>query len=260
LLFLNLVPNARLIIGIGLLGILQVILFYRHIINYKIKRNLWLSSLSGIGSFIIMLLVGLSLRSNFPVYVGGLTSLLIYITMVSLAIFLIVQQYFKTGLLVLILFSLFSVYRVFPWYVGLSPITNTSVIESIKTSSGVDDIWVVNGSYLLAENFPQLAGRKSFSGNNLYPQLGLWRQIDKTNNYENVYNRYAHVQFSEKEEKAFHLLQADIFVVGYNPCSGFINKNVNFILSSSAMSAPCLILKNTISYPSQKFYIYKIIN
>ena len=72
LLLLQKVPNnGRLVIGMGFLGIVQLVYLVKKLTEAKIpKRSLWpLASLYGFACFAVLLLEGLYIRKHYPLFV-----------------------------------------------------------------------------------------------------------------------------------------------------------------------------------------------
>lgn len=65
-----------------------------------------------------------------------------------------------------------------------------------------------------------MLGGRSLTGSQWPPQLSIWRQLDKSGVYEEVYNRYALVRLTyrpDAESVSFDNPQADLFEVGISP-------------------------------------------
>ncbi len=90
--------------------------------------------------------------------------------------------------------------------------------------------WIVTDLYL---NSLIPVGAKTINSINTYPDLDKWHSLDKNHQYEDIYNRYAHicVTFQNETPTEFLLASADIF---------YINLNVNDLqtLNVSYISTP----------------------
>ena len=60
-----------------------------------------------------------------------------------------------------------------------------------------------------------VAGAPTINSTNAYPNLELWQSLDPVGQYNEIYNRYAHilVELTNSEEVVFELLQPDVFKV-----------------------------------------------
>ena len=90
--------------------------------------------------------------------------------------------------------------------------------------------WLVNNMPI---NYLIVAGAKTINSVNVYPDLDKWHIIDPNSQYEEVYNRYAHitVDIQNQTNTTFNLISGDLFL---------INLNVNDIekLNISYISTP----------------------
>lgn len=113
-------------------------------------------------------------------------------------------------LLSLIGLSLFTGIYVRPVTKGLSAIYSKPVAKEIKEicENDEDAKWVAIGDALSA--YSVACGAPTINSVNRYPNLKLWTKLDMKGEYEDVYNRYAHVdvQFTN-EETSFELIYPD---------------------------------------------------
>ncbi|WP_296889207.1 hypothetical protein [uncultured Methanobrevibacter sp.] len=93
-----------------------------------------------------------------------------------------------------------------------------------------------NGKWIVSElktNYIIATGAKTISSINVYPDLDKWHVIDPNGQYEDIYNRYAHitVDFQNETNTTFNLVSADLI---------HINMNVNDLekLNVSYISTP----------------------
>jgi len=68
--------------------------------------------------------------------------------------------------------------------------------EAFRSRTGRDPVWVVYDSVTLA-NLPRALGLRSLGGTHFVPQFSLWQAYDPDGLNRDVYNRYAHIIFSE---------------------------------------------------------------
>ena len=100
---------------------------------------------------------------------------------------------------------------------GLDTIYENKTVKMIQTvSTDSDGLWIVEGAYPLI-NVPLMVGAPTINSTNVYPDLERWRLLDPGSQYEDVYNRYAHIQIELTDEKTtFQLLNPDVFSVSLN--------------------------------------------
>ena len=80
--------------------------------------------------------------------------------------------------------------------------------------------WIVEGIGLPIINFPLMSGARTINSTNFYPDLGRWHMIDPNAEFEDVYNRYAHIPITyfneDKIRDKFILTSPDSFTVYLN--------------------------------------------
>lgn len=258
------VPHARLLIGLGLLGILQIVLFIRRYSGFKnilIKRSS--AIIYSVAIFTVEIGLGLYEMYNLPGFIG-IYRVVAFALPIPIIIYLLLRKHFEWAAAVLLLFAFIMTYRVNPLYRGTDIISKTPISQAIKDISAKDDSrWVTE--HFLLENFVFMNGARSLSGVYAYPQLELWQNVDPTAR-EDVYNRYAHTIFafdrdpSKEVPTKIVLTGSDTFTIITEPCGDFIkSKNVRYLLTGAALSSQesCLSLVKQVNYPAVNFYIYK---
>jgi len=260
------VPHNRLMIGFGLLGLIQMTLFIRYLGNRKEKLSNMLVLLFTSGALLFGALVNLYTAHRFPGYIGNFKALAIAL-LVAIIIYCILGLRFLVATFILLLFSVYMTHGVNPLYKGTGVLSSNKIIRSIEVaaSKSPEEKWVIENGYL--ENFAIMAGAKSLSGVYVYPQKDLWRLVDPTGQSESIYNRYAHVSINLDRnperivDTEFISPALDHFGVKTEPCSKYLKDvGVGFALTDLPLdsSSKCLKLLNTVHYPTSNFYIYKI--
>lgn len=141
-------------------------------------------------------------------------------------------QYLYTIAIVFVLG--FSSFLVNPVRSGLKVIEEHPVGLKIKEINEKNPgIWIVEGGYPLI-NFPIMYGAATINSTNTYPDLNRWRKLDTTGQYENIYNRYAHItiELTKDKEAKFELLYPDVFKV-YIPINTLKDLNVKYIFTGN---------------------------
>jgi len=101
---------------------------------------------------------------------------------------------------------------------GMDFIFENELVKKINTIAEKDDgRWVVDANGYPANNLPLLAGAKTFNSSNVYPQIDTWKKIDKNSEFEEIYNRYAHIttEIVPDSQAGFELIQADYMKVKF---------------------------------------------
>lgn len=265
---LNIVPHNRLVIGLGLLGLIQLALIVRRE-PWKDKRlfsplNVTLYCLA---ILIVGVIVDLHIRSSFPGYIGGRKALALALP-IPLIVFGLLRGYLKSAAVVMLLLCFYMTGTVNPLYKGTEALTASPVEAKIKqaASQDKDGKWAIENGYL--ENFASMSGARSISGVYTYPQLSLWQSVDPQHKQEDIYNRYAHVSINFDRngnvEKKTSLLfpNADHFGIYTEPCSKYLKEaNVRFAVTELPLAdsdKKCATLLSTTKYPTITLYIYKL--
>lgn len=103
-----------------------------------------------------------------------------------------------------------------PINIGIGAVTNSQVSHEVKMiqKESPNAKWVgMQQSY----NYLPALGVKTFNSVNFSPNLKTWHKLDPSKQFENIYNRYAHVNVEfVNHQTTFQLNQADMFTVFIN--------------------------------------------
>ncbi len=261
LLLLDRVPSVRLIIGMGFLGILQMLYLIKKINTLKIKpRQLYTWALGyGLACLAVLLMISAYIMHHYPLFLHNpiiISGLAIAFTVLIIALLSGHKMLFAICFL---MFTLASSFKIIPLYRGLGFLTHSNLVQRMEAISSPKDSWVTVGDDAgVYENFGWLAGRRSLSGAQLYPDLNFWKQL-AGQKYEYIYNREGHAFFSDSPNFTVPIdkVSSDSFKVKFK-CSSFILKNIQYALSVHPLTEQCVSLKEKISYPQTDFYLYKV--
>ena len=94
-----------------------------------------------------------------------------------------------------------------------------------------------NGKWIVIEaplNYIIAAGAKTINSVNVYPDLDKWHIIDPNGQYEEVYNRYAHIKIEIQNETntTFNLVSADLILINLN-VNDLEKLNVSYISTAN---------------------------
>lgn len=99
-----------------------------------------------------------------------------------------------------------------PICIGLSPIKNTQISKEIQEIKSTDEdaLWAGNsnitGQYLVAN------GVNTLNGVNTYPNFKWLKIVDPEGEYNEIYNRFAHIHINLGDKTNFTLLAADSYL------------------------------------------------
>lgn len=261
---LSAIPHNRLLIGIGLASILQLIILLR----YRSLITPFIAQVSALTGFTISLIAGLLINQKYPGFIESTLQIVLLSGIVGGIAYLILmrrKQLVTLGLVSFALLAFFSTVSVHPLYRGLEPLTSSDLIKVVKNTGNPKDMWAVADSRLLV-TIPLAAGKPAITNIYTYPQKELWRSLDPIGEHEATYNRFAHVILQLQPDSlpmsdAIITLGADdYFTVQTTTCTPFLKQAaVKFILTPTLLTdSTCASLKRTISYPASTFYIYEL--
>lgn len=121
---------------------------------------------------------------------------------------------------------------------GVDVIYKTDLMKEIKkVDKDNKKIWISDEMDYPMNNYPILAGKKLINGTNTYPNLELWKKIDKKGKYKDIYNRYAHIRVyvSDNALEKFELVQPDLIKV-YLSTKDLKKLNVKYIFTNRDLS------------------------
>ncbi len=207
----------------------------------------------------------LSLLTVFPImqilYVCGLRiSTTLWITMTVITLWIVYLAIGNTTVhreklaITLLLVISVSGLAVNPVQKGADVILDSNLVNEIKgiREDNPDARWIVMSKDFQVENIPIMAGAKTINSTNTYPNLELWRSLDKDGKYEEIYNRFAHIHIDIKPgDTEFILNNPDDFTVKVNR-EGLSTLNASYILCDKEMEVDGY--KQV--YADGRYYIY----
>ena len=258
----------RLFIGFGIVNYLLIINILSNKdlhLDLKSKKEIIIALLLVIATGITFYLTGKYLYNLNPqsfliptflspqlkiLGVTGLTSLIVILILVGK----------KIGIAILLIYAFLSTFAVNPIYRGLDIIIHTEMATYMRTiNDGNQNRWIVYGDYHYAQYLLANNGR-ILNGIHMYPQFKIWSIIDSQGEYKDIYNRYAHVFFSDYSngDELVVLKQTDSIEVNISPCDEKLKMlDVKYVLSTEDLQdTSCLSIQKTFG----KATIYKIIN
>lgn len=263
---LYMVLPGRVIVGIGLANYLLIVnMLYQKIYIPNIKHRFDIIIIT-----ILVLLTGYTyynvgtflynLKSEYfswpVIFSPQLKILAVSILTSSIILFLFLRK--RIGLMILVVFAIFSTIAVNPFYKGLDILTDTELAISIQElNQKKKENWVIYGNAALSHYVLANGGHVLNSMHN-YPQLEFWKMIDEDSEYKTIYNRFAYIFFSDYEdtEPLIELKEMDSLEINIDPCDIRLqNLKVTYILSAEKMNKICLQESRVYN----GIYIYRII-
>lgn len=261
---LDKVPVVRSLVGWGVLNLIMIIAFIRLYQNYSKRFTIGQSSAYSLLVVIACLLINFHIMVQFPSFIDYKFAVVLALPLATI-VFLLLRKHFILASFVFLTFSIASTCLINPLYKGTEIITQTPISKAIREIGDNDKKWVSEDFHI--ENFATMSGQPSLTGVYSYPQLVIWKNIT-TPDAENIYNRYAHVNFvfyrdsKQYVKPKLTLIQGDRFNVEIEPCDAFLKQNnVGFLITSTKFEhgeAKCATLIKTVVYPKLDYFIYKL--
>lgn len=248
-----LIPHQRLLIGFGFGSYILMLYILSKKDIYKPNKSivdtilLYLLSLS-FGMLICS--VGIKLYTTSPDFfkspkiVSPEIKIIGASSLVTLLVFLLLKNYKKLFLIILLSFAFLSTVYINPIRRGLDVLTNTEIAKYIRETSEKDDSkWVAFGDNRIAQ-YALANNANILNGVHIYPQFNIWKILDPQSQYIDIYNRYAHIGFEENigNNSSIQLLLPDALVVNINPCDPKLKElGTKYILTTKPLhNTSCL--------------------
>ena len=262
----NRIPHDRLLIGFGFINICLLAIGVQQLIAQK-RPLVWPRRLATVLAFVTILVVGLLFKVQNIGYLENIFTFVAVSTVLAVAVWLLYTKV-QLGLLLLVLFSLFSVWHINPVYRGLGILTNSPLRNNIRHLDDGHGRWVVGDYAVPFESLPMSTGAHALSGVYAYPQLDVWQGVGSDPATKAVYNRYAHVFFTvgqltqpaQGQGAYFDPPALDAFRVHADACSDFFrNQHVRYVLLTVTADSPCLKPVKRLDFPEITFYFYELV-
>lgn len=257
-LLINRVPGARLLIGIGFAGFLQLLFFMKKYQELKLAPlfTKYLPLVLGGLTLAVLIAASLFVDRHYDTRGHGYAEMSLLGLGFAAIVAAAVAKRPTLALGLLLLFSAASSFRIMPLYRGLGNLTDNDLTRTIQKVSKPGDSWVILDN-LEFENLAFAAGRQNLSGSQVYPDNKFWEALGGTK-FEPVYNREGHATFTTKPiADDMVLIKPNLYEIKFQ-CSNFITQNVDYVIALKEIGYPCLRPVTEIDYPRVDFYIYKM--
>lgn len=199
-----------------LIDILAIIQLYFIVIILSDSTKYVVSNVAGIIMSIVTAFISiLSSKSIYPNFLSWKWMVVSFglILIVGVTLSTRFGKTIQNGVCVgLITLSIICSFCIRPISKGFDAITSKPVsaeISKIVDNDGQGK-WIAYGGSLYLPGFSIANGAPTINSTNTYPNLKLWKKLDKEKQYEEIYNRYTHViiEFTD-EDTSFELLYPD---------------------------------------------------
>lgn len=202
--------------AVDMLGFLQIVLLLRVLTVIKeeqllnMKAGCVLAGIFAVGSVV--------LANHFaPGYMGKIFMVLMAAALAFIVIGLTTKvsvKWRQRSLALIIVISLITGVAVRPVNKGTDAITSKPLAKEITkiVKKDKDAKWFALGGGVVLPSFAVACGAPTLNSVNTYPNMELWKKLDPTGKYNEVYNRYAHIDLQlTDEDTSMELIQADSF-------------------------------------------------
>lgn len=199
--------------------------------------------------------------SRFFIIAATLGWVLAVVAIIAATFLLFVRRMAPVAATLLMLTTVMMTIGVNPLYRGIYDLSETVAGQEIMRLDDVNDgVWLGVGTIEIGALLTE-AGVGSFTGVQSYPSQEMWEAIDPEGRYEGAWNRLAHVHWEVGTgEPVVTLMQADVVLVTFDPCSRFAQGNVDYVLSDAGpIESECLTHVETIPQGSRVMDIYEVV-
>lgn len=230
---LSQVPAMRIIVAIGLINLL---LLFRSVAFIRVKKPILIPIIAVIYSVVLCILTRKSLQA-FSITRFMIVCIAVFFAIAAIAI-IIRNDKNITAFSCVIICGIIAACGIMvnPIQKGMDFILKDELVSKIHDIAKEDKgKWIVEGMGFPMNNFTLFAGAPTINSTNVYPQTDTWRKLDTTGEYEEIYNRYAHILVNVVNNKTdFELIQADYFKVNID-VNDLESLDVSYILTNRTM-------------------------
>lgn len=142
---------------------------------------------------------------------------------------------------------------------GTAALTEHPLEQKVQEISATDEEarWLSINSIIL-QQLGIANGAKMLNAVNFYPDYGKWELIDPDGEFDDIYNRYAHIQVSLSDGKTEFISgpTADMFMLNLN-CEDADKWSVKYLLSAGTLQACENDFEEIYSDTEGEYYIYE---
>ncbi|WP_069989077.1 DUF7657 domain-containing protein [Massilioclostridium coli] len=247
------------------LGFINLLVLFRALTLFKAKFSYLLSIIISIFTGII---IAFLCNIDEPVYATKMR-LIVICCVVAIFTFIILQICRKWAKsifpLLCIGMVLFAGGLVNPINKGLSVVYDNPLTQEIYNITHEDQgtgKWIVDSAFFPIINLPIMVGAPTINSTNVYPNIDRWELLDPKGEYNDIYNRYAHIgiELTNTEDSTFKSNESpDLFQLDLN-VNDMEKLEVKHILSNRDMLESLSNSSVTIQMVSQiqGYYIYDV--
>lgn len=211
---LLLFSNSTVFRTIDIIGLIQIYFIMIVLGRYENTKKLPLILAIPVGMLVSCINLYFSNR-DYPEYLSQWQSIVMFIVIAGLCVALMINlkdRLKNVWLVAVIGLSIFTGIYVFPIMKGFDAIFSKPVAQEIQKicEKQPDAKWITSGGGIVLSGYNVACGAPTVNSVNTYPNMKLWKKLDENSQYEDIYNRYAHIDVEfTSEETSFELIQGD---------------------------------------------------
>jgi hypothetical protein len=225
------------------------------------KRSWILGTVSGAIAALAILGIAVRLFTLDPATLGiSPTWIFASVVLVAATVLVFIRGLAPLAAVCLLVGTVVSAGLVNPLYRGIYDLRDTKIGEAILQVDEHDSgTWVAVGAPEVMAVLME-TGVESLSGVQTYPPTELWKEVDPSGQYENVWNRLAHISWQfEPGEPVLTNPRPDVIAATLDPCSTFAQHDLSYVLSDTKSTSSCLAVIDEVRQGHQQLYIYDVI-
>lgn len=197
-----------------IVGIMQIFFMIIVLSRYETAKKFSLKIAVPLGILVGGLNIYFS-NNDFPGYLGVLKMIvmLLLITVLCIGLMINLKKRMQQILcFTLIAISIFTSVYIRPIMRGFDAVLSKPVAQEIQKICEEDEDakWLTYGGGVVLSAYNVACGASTVNAVNTYPNMELWEKLDKNSEYEEIYNRYAHITLNlTNEDTSFELVQED---------------------------------------------------
>lgn len=267
LLLLDRSTDARLRLAFDLLGLASVALIATRLDQRRAEpgagaaRAPWL--VAGYGAVLVIgsiAIVYTQLHAGSSPVLGSHAWRLIGV-LLAVAVVCIARRWIAVGALLVLAVAVAVGGGVNPLYRGvfdLSTQTAAGRAVSAMVEREPDARWVGIGGYVPTAMLLE-TGAHSYNGVQTYPPKEMWDEIDPDGDQEQIWNRLANVNWLDGDgAPQLSLPVRDQIRVGFDGCSRFAQRNVQYVLADQAVTDQCITQVRKVTQGAETLWIYRV--
>lgn len=222
------VTGKRLSVIISFIGVFAMIIIYNKEIKLSSKEKKLMFVFSSLCAIVTILITKKVISDTLVLNNKDLLMAFIVLLILSWCFILpnnVTKKVFAIGIVII---SIISTIWVNPLMKGFNGIYEKPIVKELKKYQNEDTKWLILDSFVLP-NYFLANGLKVVNSTNVYPNMDFYHLLDQDKEYEDIYNRYAHVEIRLTNEKtSFTSPYEDQVHIALNP-NDLCKLDVNYL-------------------------------